>query len=450
MAWIRRFSFKRPPRLRTPTDESGIALFMVISAMTILSVVVTEFTYVAQVNARSSVDSSDTLKAHYLAKTGFKLSLLRLRAYRELKAFGGADSKLPKIPRQILDQIWSFPFFYPIPGNAPGLTVVMKDEIEKFQNDSNLPGHFTATIESETSKVGINSMLAAMAPPPAPKPSSTPGARPSPTPSGKPAGFDVEEARKGVKELIARLVEEKFKKDPDFAAEYRDLDAEELYDNLLGWLDFTYQAKNGSGKQTIPYKKAPIYSLSELHMIQPIDDGLYDLLAPNFTPFITPGINVNKIEEPMLRALLVGITDEEVLQFYKDRDSTETDGTFKTADDFYKYVEGHFAAFKSTSTEEFKGRLARQGIQILTDAEIFKITVVAEVNKATRILEAWLLLESGDPKAGSGARNGSLPGSNPDSGGAGQSPQNGAPTTGKSPTAQPNAAGLRLLYMRES
>jgi type II secretory pathway component PulK len=442
MAWIRRF--KRVPRikLKTSSDESGIALFMVVAAMTILSVVVTEFTYVAQVNARSSVDSSDQNKAHYLAKTGLKISLLRLRAYKQLKSFGGKGSQLPQIPRSILDQVWGFPFFYPIPGNVPGLTVVMKDEIEKFTEESNLPGHFSATIESETSKVGINSMLAAMAPAPLPVASPSPGATPSPTPSGKPLGFEVEEARIGVKDLIKQLIEERFKKDADFAAEYRDLDVEELFDNLLGWLDFTYQPKNSSGKQVVPYKRGPLYSLSELHMIHPIDDDLYNLLAQNFTPFITPGINVNKIEEPMLRALLVGITDEEVEDFFKDRDSTETDGTFKKAEDFFKYVESHVGAFKSSTTlDDLKTRLTKQGIQILTDAEIFKITVVAEVNKATRILEAWVLLEAKEeaaqtpPNPGGSPVGGSLPPpSNPD----------------QPSTAQPNAAGLRLLYMKES
>jgi type II secretory pathway component PulK len=447
MAWIRRFK-QRMTLKRVPHDESGIALFMVIASMTVLSVVVTEFTYVAQVNARSSADSSDTVKAHYLAKTGFKISLLRLRAYKELKALGGQGSNLPKIPRSILDQLWSFPFFYPIPGNVPGMTIVQREEIDKFTDDSNLPGHFTAIIESESSKVGINSMLAAMAPPPAPKPSATPTPGPRGSPSPTP-GFDVEEARKGIKDLIGRIVEEKFKKDQDFANEYRDLDVEELYDNLLGWMDFTYQPKNSSGKQIIPYKHGPIYSLSELHMVHPIDDGLFDLLAPNFTPFITPGINVNKIEEPMLRAILTGITDEEVIQFYKDRDSEEVDGTFKAAEDFFKYVESHVAAFKSSTTlDDLKTRLQKQGIQILTDAEIFKITVTAEVNKATRILEAWMLLETGTSTGKTAGASGA--------GGAAAPPpaqNNSQPPDPNGPPAsnvQPNAAGLRLLYVRES
>jgi type II secretory pathway component PulK len=469
MAWNRRFK-KLRETLRMPTiksaptappeaagkdssDESGIALFMVIAAMMILSVIVTEFTYVAQVNSRATVDSSDQMKAHYLAKTGFKLSLLRLRAYKEVKAMGGT-SGMPEIPKSILDQIWSFPFFYPLPANVPGLTIVMKDEIEKFQNESTLPGKFTATIESESNRVSLNSLLPSMVPSPVPSPTGKakrgaanpddqPATAPTPGPSGAPAAFDIEEARKGVKDMIAQLIEDKFKADPDFADEYRDLNVEELFDNLLAWVDFSHTPKNSSGRQTVPFKRAPFFSLSELRLIHPIDDALYDLLAPNFTTFSTPGINVNLIQEPMLRALLPGITDEEAKKFFEDRDSTEVDGKFKSGDDFFKWIEANVGAYKSSTTlDEFKTRLAKQGVQILTDETIFKITVVAEVNKATRILEAWVMLDAPpDAKKKAGAQTGATP----------------APDTGAVPGSTPgattppaNAAGLRLLHMRES
>lgn len=434
------------------TDESGIALFMVIAAMTVLSVIVTEFTYVAQVNARATVDSSDQIKAHYLAKTGFKISLLRLRAYRELRGMGkGKNSAgLPQIPRSILDQIWGFPFFYPIPAGVPGLTVVMKDEIEKFQKESSLQGKFTAAIESESGKIGINASLASMAPPPAPAPSAKAGgaAPVTQTPAEKEKSsalkYSVEEARKGLKDMLTRTFEEKVKNNQDFADQYRDVEIDEIYDNILGWIDFSYQPKNASGKQPTPYKRAPFYSLSELHMIRPIDDGLYNLFAPLFTPFSTPGVNVNKVKEPMLRVLLAGITDEEVAEFFKFRDDPDQDNTFKAAEDFFKWVSTNVAALKSSTTlDELKTRLAQQGIQILTDEEIFKITVVAEVNKATRILEAWVLLSDTVP-VGAGTADESSEETNSGSGGLAP-----IPVPGQAKSA-PNAAGLRLLFMRES
>ncbi|NDD91147.1 hypothetical protein EBZ37_03580, partial [bacterium] len=87
---------------RRPSEngrEGGVALFMVISAMTILAMLVTEFTYIAQVNSRMAFDSLDQVKAHYLAKSGFKISLIRIRAYQNLKALAsksGAGAMIPK------------------------------------------------------------------------------------------------------------------------------------------------------------------------------------------------------------------------------------------------------------------------------------------------------------------------------------------------------------------
>ena len=162
-------------RLKAPfkslRDESGVALFMVISAMTVLTVLATEFTYVAQVNARMAIDSVDQIKAHYLAKTGLKLSLLRLRAYKQLKSMSkksnnsnagansGASASGFSIPQEMLDQIWSFPFVYPIPTELPGLTLSQKDEIKKFESESTLQGRFSATIESQSNKLNLNTNL---------------------------------------------------------------------------------------------------------------------------------------------------------------------------------------------------------------------------------------------------------------------------------------------------
>jgi type II secretory pathway component PulK len=445
--------------------EKGIALFMVVAAMMILSVIVTEFTYVSQVNARATADSSDQIKAHYLAKTGLKVSLLRLRAYKDLRKMGkgdGAAKNLPQIPRAVLDPLWNIPFFYPIPTEIPGLTVVMRDEIKKFVDESALPGKFTATIESESGKIGLNSILPIMAPPsPTPTPGANPGGGGSTNPSQgqsrqktreelekeKQLAFSAEEARKGLREILARVFEEKVRVDQDFADQYRDLEIDELYDNILGWVDFSHQPKNSSGRQPLPYKRAPFYSITELHMVRPIDDGLYDLYAPLFTPYSTPGVNVNKIKEPMLRVLLPGITDEEVQEFFKFRDDPDVDNSFKKGDDFFKWASENVATLRSSTTlDDLKTSLSQQGIQILTDEELFKITVTAEVNKATRILEAWILISD----AATAAQNPRTQGQ----GAGGQTPPQGQggldSISGSGSQTQPNAVGLRLLFMRES
>lgn len=392
--------FKFHQLLFKNSDESGVALFMVISAMTVLTVLATEFTYVAQVNARMAIDSVDQLKAHYLAKTGLKLSLIRLKAYKQLKSMGkksGGDGGssaggMPEIPRAILDQVWNFPFIYPIPTSIPGLTESFKDEIKKFESESSLQGRFSATIESESNRLNLNSILSNFVPKPQPSPTNPPsgGATPSPTPS-----FDVEKSRELIKNSIVTLIENKMKTDTEFAEEYRSLNIDELFDNILGWADFSHKPKNASGLQKVPYKRAPFYSTSELHMIHPIDDGLYDLISPNFTAMPTSGINVNTLQEPLLRGLFSKITDEEVTEFFKFRDSTEEDNKFKKVEDFWDYLSKNTRSLGGSSAiDELKKDFIAKGLTFTVDEESFKITVVAEVNKASRILEVWVTLDS--------------------------------------------------------
>ncbi len=66
---------------------------MVIAAISVLSILVTEFTYVAQINQKLAFDGLDQLKAHYLAKSGLKLSLLRLRPTRTSKTYANGMVK---------------------------------------------------------------------------------------------------------------------------------------------------------------------------------------------------------------------------------------------------------------------------------------------------------------------------------------------------------------------
>ncbi|MCM2324119.1 MAG: type II secretion system protein GspK [Oligoflexia bacterium] len=382
--------------------EGGIALFMVIAAVAVLSILVTEFTYIAQVNQKMAFDGLDQLKAHYLAKSGLKLSLLRLKAYQNVKVAakalqGGGEGGGAGIPKQALDKIWSFPFFYPIPTTVPGLSLQDREQIDKFQKDSGLDGKFSAIIESESGKYNLNMIQAPFVPAPSPSPSPSPGVTPSPSPAPT---FNPEEARKSLGEYLGELFKAKADSDPDFAAEYRDLNFDELMDNLFAWADPLYEKKFAGASDQASFKKGPFYSLSELHMIPGMDDGLYELFAPALTVSTTPGINVNTMKEPTLRALVPGISDEEVKDFFKFRDSEEEDNQFKTAAEFLTYLQQNVAVFRNSQSEvdRLRQSLEKRNIRLVVDETLFKITVQASVNQSTRLIEAWVALTPPDTK----------------------------------------------------
>ncbi len=466
---MRLFRFDSKKTSKTDRDEKGIALFMVLSAMAVLSVLVTELTYTTQVNQRMAYDGADRLQAHYTAKTGFKISLLRLKAYQTVKGFIAKQGPVAEkmVPKQILEKIWSFPLFFPIPTSIPGLTMTQKDGIEKFQKNSGLAGQFSAQIESESSKFNLNSVLEAFSYP-IPKPSGSPtpnsgggseegtppGSGPSPKPSGAasptPApSFSPEQAREALGNFLGQLLDNKIKDDQDFAAEHRDVHIEDLMDNILAWVDRTYERKNASVKELVPFKKAPFYSITELRQIPLIDDEIYEVIAPNLTINPTPGLNVNSAGPWSLRAIVPGMTDEEAKDFIKYRDSDEEDHTFKSVDEFYKLIQEKVAVFKSDSSEVQKlaDHLAQKGVRLVTDESAFKITVQAQVGSAIKKLEAWVVLTPDSAASPTTAQpdpnNPNAP--PPNNGSAALPPSDPTKNTNEQ---KPKATGLRVYFMR--
>lgn len=451
----------QPSKKKKP---EGIALFMVMSAMTVLSLLVTEFVYTAQVNRHMAYDGLDQIRGLYIAKSGFKISLLRLKAYQLLAGLGKNNSGgAPpiKIPKQALEQVWKMPFIFPIP-ELPTMTMTQKDALKKFTDESGISGgSFTALIESDSSRFNLNAILkeysaTVTAPPPANNNNnnsnsgnnSSGGSQPNNT-SGNPGGqqqntFDPAAVRDSLTQILSQLLREKMENDEDFAAEYRDFILDDFTNNLFSWIDRTFQGKGYGTKEVFRPKQAPMYSLSELRLIPPLDDTLFDLFAPALTVSHTNGVNVNTIPKSTFKALFgTRAKVEEVDEFYKYRDSEEEDHLFADEKAFWDYVKTNFSSFSGDQTkiDDFKTELAKRNIQILTDESIFKITVYAFVNQSTRVLEANVqLVSKQNNQPQSQPQQPQQPGQNPN-----QPPNN----QNQPPQNDPkNDTGLKITFLR--
>lgn len=406
-------------------NKRGVAMFMVMSTVTVLALLVSEFTYLAQVNQRMAYDRLDQLKAFYLAKSAYKLSLLRLKAYQNVKGYIssiGGKNAASAVPQQMLNQIWSFPFIYPIPSDLPGLTMTQKDMIETFQKESGLEGEFTALIESESNRYNLNLLLPRYAPAnptndpqktknPSGGVSSPDGQQPDSDESSGAGGedgknkdqlpaYDLEAARKNLFDLLFQVLSAKFEADEDFATEYRDFRLEDLTENIIAWADRTYESKSNEKNWDVAIKKAPFFSTSELHMIPPMDEKLYQLFEPVLTVSPTTGLNVNTIDLKMFRALFAKVSKEEAEAFLKFRDSAEEDNHFKSADDFYAYLKKETSGYSSDDDiKALKEEFSKRGIRVVTEESDFRITVRATVNQATKTLEATVSMDSAKPAA---------------------------------------------------
>ncbi|MBS1958682.1 MAG: general secretion pathway protein GspK [Bdellovibrionales bacterium] len=438
-------------RLRAATkDNRGVALFIVLTAMATLAIFVGEITYTAQINQKLAYDRLDQIKAHSLAKSGLRLALLRIRAYSEIKktissatkAMGGtaADANAA-VPKAILEKIWNEPITIPFSGDVSGLPLGARDAIQKFRKDSSMEGKVYIAIQAQSERFNLNSTISAFAPSPTVSPTVSPTASPTASPTGTPIGtgaanpsatpieFDQEQARKLLSDQLKDTFAKKFEEDEKFRDRYRNLRPEDLTDEILGWSDLTYQSQ-AAQRSEHPFKQAPFYDISELHYLPSVDDDLFDLLASQYSTGVASAINVNMIKEPVLAALVPLMTPDERKKFFEYRDnleptdddakaaaaqgkpvSNDEDHTFKTADDFYKYLKDKVAAFAGSDSKvtDFKTALTQRGISITTEESNFIVRIEATINQTKRTLEAYvsLLPDTGTPTTGGTTTNGS-------------------------------------------
>jgi type II secretory pathway component PulK len=440
-------------------DRKGVALLIVLAAMATLSVFIGEITYTAQINQKLAYDRLDQVKAQALAKSGLKIALLRIRAYSEIKktigkiasnAGASAAAVNSVIPQSVIEKIWSEPLTIPFSGDITSLPSSIQDALGKFRKDSSMEGKLYISIQAQSNKFNLNSTLPQFASQPQ---ASTTKGTPTPTPA-PPAGgagtanatptpivYDVNQSRQLLSDQIKTMFQKKSDADEKFRDQYRSFRIDDLVNDILGWCDLAYDSPREQAA-TLPFKRAPFYHISELNYLQSMDDTIYDLLADQFSAGVSSSINVNTIKEPVLRALVPLMTDDEAKKFFDFRDSTGEnagnttiakeatgeDNSFKTASDFFKYLKEKVAGFGNSDTKmtDYQNALTQRGIVITTDESNFLVHIEATVQQTKRTLEAMVsMIDTQAAPPGTGAAAGA-----------------GSPTPTPTPAAQ-NTAGTK-------
>lgn len=421
--------------------KSGIALFMVMSAVALLSVIVTELTYSVQVNSRMAHNFVDSTRAYYVAKAAFKLSILRLIAYTKITDYVDSNKMIKQqLTPDMLDQIWGFPILFPppIPAEAMGAE---KDMINKFIKESNLSGGFGSVIEPESVKFNLNNLLVKNLP--------SKNAAPSPSPIPGTVGTNVNPSASPTPMIFRPLIEDTLngalqsrkESDREFGDVYRNVFAKDIVDAIMAYLVQGSPRPNLPGYKDIEAKGAPLYSITELRLIPGIDDELFKIMDSLFTVYSTPGINVNKISKETLSAMIPELTKEEAEEVIRKRDDPDVGKAFADTKAFWDAI-GSTSAGRQLA--EIQKRFADGGVEIIVREQSFRITVQAKVGMATRSLQAWVVLEPDDKNTQSG-KNGAQPSPTPAPNMAGQQPAQQGAAAG---TSAEKKSPVHLVYWR--
>lgn len=314
-------------------NQRGIALLMVLSTIAVLSIAVVEFAYEEEVNYRMAVHQKQRLQAFYLAKSALNISKLILihnkEAEKQLEKSGMSAQSLGVQPLYRMFPISSYLLRELLSGGgltsmlgggeeateevegeaetaeekapaedatAPdesasdmessmesGLGMLAKDELEKFLS---FDGNFASEITEEQTKYDVNMVYGL---------------------ETKSKTFD---ARKRALESILRL--------PIFkdVFENQEKEVEPLVHAIADWVDANNTineydnvqkgGENGAyGEQKYKVRNGKFLSLSELRLVDGMNDKIHAALTPLVTTYNTSEkINVCLAGEDVLRALI--------------------------------------------------------------------------------------------------------------------------------------------------
>lgn len=290
-------------------DQRGIALLVVLLAITIITAVVVQFSLDAHVDYGLAQNEADEVRAYYLARSGINFYKLILDADQKL----GSNPQLSQFLTQ--QGIPAISLWKMVPEidtailrsvSSPDIPDDQKEEISKqfggiafdslTKSDGFLDfeGDLHVEITDEESKINLNKIADERI--------------------NGPLDSSVGRA------LYAMSADAKY--DPIFdgvnALGERKLPREDVIANIIDWVDPNQQGIKSGGAEDSLYaeydpqykaKNGPFDSLAEVQMVRGIDDDWMQAFGDKITVFSDGKVNVNTCSREMLAALLLAASD---------------------------------------------------------------------------------------------------------------------------------------------
>jgi len=286
-----------------------MAILVVVATMMVMTVVVTEITYAAQVRFLVAHHQRDRVQAYWVARSGYNLYRLILAANKDLEKSGMMDMLPEEYQALMGDALWKM-----IPALNTGLFRMLLssggdiDDVEEdlkteFQqtgrveleegeveysrfSDKNFlefDGDFSAEVSDHETKINVNLM--------------------------KNDSGAIQDSEEG-QQLYALMSGE----ENDLWFRERNLDRWEVIGNLKDWVDAdnTRSAGLGGYEDTLynklddPYltKNAPFDTKEEIRLVEGWQDELFERFGDDITVYGSGKLNLSDLSEQMLGAVI--------------------------------------------------------------------------------------------------------------------------------------------------
>ncbi|MEI8347689.1 MAG: hypothetical protein WCG27_09485 [Pseudomonadota bacterium] len=460
-------------------NQDGVAILMVITAVTLLSFILADFTFETKLNKLKVYNSMDKMQARLNAESGLRFALAKLALYKEgMNLLEKTENAKDILSPNMLENIITEPFYFPppIPKKA---NVIQREAVEEFLKNTMLTGSVMVEIFPQSGFLNPNNMRL-------PKATEADNALPQNDPKGNGPSMTAadmyadkkEEDKDKDKTPIHQMIEKEL---TDMLKEslQRERENNESYDEIypnaepeMLIKELKYYVNNNDDFQDsergeiegrylsaqITPKHAPLTSPSEMYLLAGWNDALVDLIKDRLTVHLVSIIPLNTLTLKQLKVIFPSITDDQNVEFFRYRDGNKTKGKgeesdedrahpFKSEAQFKQYIVNELKVIDEAGYDKRIAELNSAGIKLGAAGKLFKVIVKGEVNNASYTITAFvdLPIKPEPPKKKKDNNNPNLPpGQNPNDPSMGANPTG----SGKDPNKKEKAPPMELLAPR--
>ncbi len=341
--------FKILKRKTKKLNQKGVALLMAMFCVMIMAFLAVEISFDTSVEYILTNKEFHRVKAYEAAKAGLELSLLRVQLFKNVtKQFGDQL----KGQESIIQMIWSLPFSWP-PMIPESTSIVSKDQLNTSLSESFMEARYVTQISAEGSKIDINDLDS---------PSET--------------------LRNATRDQLERIFIQRLENDDDWAQRNRNLNYEEIINNLQDWIDEDTTSLNGGNENNlypdveddaqIPPNR-PFQTMDEIKMVSGVTEDIFRFLLPHITVYGTKGISVNQASPEILQSIDPIINEEMADRIIERINNLDEGGPFRDEQDFMSFIGANQQTFNPSK------------IPLLFGSEYnFRIRSIGEFQNVTR------------------------------------------------------------------
>lgn len=351
------------------------------------------------------------LRAYYAAKAGEDISLLRIKAYQMIKSQIQSAGEMAKPFEAKANIIWEFPFMWPpiLPDGAP---LNAQNELKTTLSETFFKKvSYAPIIMDMGSLIDINNLD---------------------SPSKALAD--------STKELLLEMYRKEIQFNEDFSRKYNIDDITILLNNITDWMDEDQESLNGGAESSLYASRQLLNmppnqhfkTLSELMLVEGMNEELFKVIEGSITTLGNPGININAAEKEVLMTLDPRMTDEIVDELIRRRQDLLDHGPFNESlfRDLIQEKLGDYSNFNPSKIPILYTAVANFKIESVGFSGKISKTVISHVYDQTELLETMvtgLKKEYEDQNQGTNPQNETQnpdpnqdPNQNPNQGGATQ------------------------------